>query len=160
MKKKIIVSILVVISVLFLVTAHVIFQHKKNPVYEPQKNLVAPIEIPDKGIVTYSEAINKQKPVFVMFYADWCTYCRRFMPVFGKFAKLYKDKYNFAVVNIDKAENSQLVLDFHIISLPSLYIIDPKINHKFILNMAATVDENIIREELDNYLVVRNNFVK
>ena len=157
MKKK----ILVITSVLICLTAIVCWLMTPSRIsYTPQQNLNAPIEIPAEGIVTIQEANESQKPQIMMFYVDWCGYCRRFMPKFGSYAKKYADKYAFTVVNCDNPENKQLVDDFHIMGFPALFLVDNEVGHKFSLHVGATVEPEIMAEELDNYLKVREKFLK
>ncbi len=144
---------------IFVVIGLVIFiftGNKKHSAYTPQQNLNAPIEIPAEYIVSIEEANSSDKPQVVLFYVDWCGYCRKFMPKFGEYAKQYSDKYSFAVVNADMPENRELIEKFHIIGFPSLFIIDNEINHHFSMHPAVTADGNIMAEELDNYLAVKD----
>ena len=127
--------------------------------HEAQRNLNAPIEIPDTGIMKYSSDISDEKPIVALFYVDWCTYCRRFMPEFGKLAKKHSDKFNFVVVNCDYPENKEIVEEFHIGGFPTLFIIDKKIGHNFPLNMAVTSDKELAKKELNKYLEFRERFV-
>lgn len=158
MKKKFFIGLFVAAAIGLFVFAHIVL--KANDAYTPQTNLQAPIEIPSEQIITMEEASQIDKPIVAMFYVDWCGYCRKFMPVFGKFANKYKNDYSFVVVNCDNYENKKLVDDYHIIGFPSLFMIDNEINHKFSLNMASTSDEKVMKEELDNYLTVRKNILK
>ena len=111
--------------------------------------------------ITYDEAVAaSEKPILAVFYVDWCGYCRKFMPVFGKIASQYVKDYTFSAINCDNPAYSQMLKDFHIIGFPSVFVIDKKINHKFILNTAVLSDESLIKEELDSYLRVRKNILK
>ena len=51
----------------------------------------------DKG-QSMEKALKKEKPVIVWFYTDWCGYCQRFAPTFGKVTKDKKIKNNFAEI--------------------------------------------------------------
>lgn len=158
MKKKFFIGLFIAAAIGLFVFAYVVL--KSNDSYTPQTNLQAPIEIPDAAILTMEEASHIEKPIVAMFYVDWCGYCRKFMPVFGKFANKYKNDYSFVVINCDNYENSKLIDDFHIVGFPSLFIIDNQINHRFSMHVAAVSDEKIMKEELDNYLTVRKNILK
>ena len=152
-------KLLTVIFILIIVGALIyIFMgnEKYKPSYTPQQNLNAPIEIPSEAIITMEEANNSTKPQVVMFYVDWCGYCRKFMPKFGDYANKYSDKYSFVVVNADIPENKPLMEEYHIMGFPSLFIVDKEINHKFSMHPAVTVNENIMTEELDSYLSVKD----
>ncbi len=158
MKKAIIITI---VSVAIVAVSAVIYGVLKgeSTSYTPQQNLDAPIEIPDTAIVTIQEANNIDKPQVAMFYVDWCTYCRRFMPKFGEIAKKYSDKYTFTVINCDNPENKEIVEKFHIMGFPALFVIDNEVGHNFSMHMGATVNNDIMIEELDNYLAVREKFL-
>lgn len=159
MKKKFFTGLFIFASIGLFIFAYIVLKDNSNT-YTPQQNLAAPIEITDKNIITYEEAKNIDKPIVVMFYVDWCTYCRKFMPVFGEMARRYKDSYSFAAINCDKPENAELLNVFHISGFPTLFLVDKKINHKFTLNMAGTAQPNILKEELDDYIEFRKNILK
>ena len=160
MKKKFFIGLFVFAVVGLFIFAHLVLKNNE-PKYEPQQvNLPAPIEIPATGVVSYEEAQNIDKPIVAMFYVDWCSYCRKYMPIFGELANFYKDKYSFVAINCDYPQYTKMVQDFHIMAFPSLFVIDNKIGHKFSLNMASTTSKSIAKEELDNYLKVRKNIVK
>lgn len=160
MKKKFFIGLFIFAAVGLFIFAHIVLKHNDNQAYRTQQNLNAPIEIPDESIVTYEEALKLDKPFILMFYVDWCSYCRRFMPVFGEIAKEYKDKYTFAVINCDYPQYAEIIKNFHIMGFPTIFLVDNKINHKFSLNLAATTNKSIFKEEINNYLNVRKNFIK
>jgi len=159
MKKKFFISLFIITAIVFFVFVYFLFKNNNNS-YQPQQNLQAPIEIPAENIITIQEAQTSDKPIVAMFYVDWCSYCRRFMPIFGEFAQKYKNDYTFVAINCDNPENINIVKDFHIMGFPSLFIIDNQINHKFTLNMAGTAEKSVMREELESYLKVRKNIIK
>ena len=158
MKKKFFIGLFIVAAVGLLST--LFFMYKINNEPQPQQNLQAPIEIPDAGITTYQEVTDTEKPIVAMFYVDWCGYCRRFMPNFGKIAKKFSKDYNFVVVNCDDANNIPLAKDYHIMGFPTIYMIDKKLDHSFTLSMAGTEDLNIMKEELANYTKFRNRILE
>jgi thioredoxin 1 len=73
--------------------------------------------------VEFREMVFKSSlPVLVEFYAPWCDYCREFTPIFAELAKEYKDKINFATVNID--ENESLAAKMGISSPPKFFLVN------------------------------------
>lgn len=159
MKKKIFIG-LFIFAVIGLFCFVYILLKQSTVSYVPQQNLKAPIEIPDAGIVAIQEVQNTDKPVVALFYVDWCSYCRRFMPVFGEFAKRYSDKYIFAAVNCDLPENQFFIKAYSIMGFPSIFIIDNKLDFQYALNTIVTVDNDIFSNELDKYLKLRNKALK
>lgn len=85
----------------------------------------------DKG-QTMEKALKKEKPVIVWFYTDWCGFCQRFAPTFGKLTKDFKIKREFAVayVNAELPENQGLMSEYQVQGFPTVYLLDPKTNKK------------------------------
>ena len=64
--------------------------------------------------------LESQKPVLVDFWAPWCAPCRMVSPVIEELAKEYKDKVEFAKVNVD--ETPFVASSYGIMSIPTLII--------------------------------------
>ena len=105
--------------------------------------------------ITYEEALKSDKPIIGLFYVDWCGYCLRFMPKYATLSKLYKDDYNFVMFNAEDPANKQIVDDVALSGFPTMYIIDPKYDNRFLLNNAIYLDLKKLRPELDRYLKIR-----
>lgn len=160
MKKKFFIGLFIFAAIGLFAFAHIVLKDNTESCEVGQKNLPAPIEIPETGILQLPDALKTDKPVFTMFYVDWCTYCRKFMPIFSALSVLYKDKYTFAVVNCDNPENKELVEKYHIGGFPTLYIIDEKLDFEMTINPAAIVDKNVMDRELLKYLKLRERVLK
>lgn len=105
--------------------------------------------------VSYDEAMQSEKPVIALFYVDWCGYCLRFMPKFKTVSNLYKDKYDIVMINAEDPEHQDLVQDVALSGFPTMYIIDPKYDNRFLLNNSIYMDLKKLRVELDRYLKIR-----
>jgi len=103
----------------------------------------------------YAEAMKDKKPSVAMFHSQWCTYCHQMMPTFQDFSEIYKDKYNFVLVDIDAPENKYVVEDYMPAAIPVIYIIDPTINNRVLLNSVLFNYPQKLRDELDRYLRIR-----
>lgn len=67
-----------------------------------------------------AEVLKSELPVLVDFYADWCGPCRMMEPVVESLAERYEGK---AVIGkIDSGENSDLALEYGVMSIPGLII--------------------------------------
>lgn len=161
MKKKFFIGLFIFAAIGLFVFAHLALKH--NNVEEPQtvqQNLRAPIEIPEGNIVSFEEAKKSDKPMIVMFYVDWCAYCRRFMPKFAEYSKEFNKDYTFTTINCDIPAYRTMVEDFHIMGFPTLYVIDKKLDFRYQLPSIVTIDKDIMTKELKKYSNLRNKALK
>ena len=104
----------------------------------------------------YAMAVNSDKPSVVLVYADWCGFCKRFMPSFESLYKQYGTRYNFSMVNGDnnKAIESQL----NVKGYPSLYIIDKKYKQQIFIDYNYYLDNSAMTARLNLYLKRRQEW--
>lgn len=76
----------------------------------------------DQGLIL---AKDQNKPVFLYFYADWCTFCTKLEKT------TYKDKdvlayltQNFISIKVDTEKDRQLAADWRVTGLPTLWFLD------------------------------------
>ena len=61
--------------------------------------------------------MKSNKPVIVIVYAQWCSACLMFKPIYENIAKKYKDQIVFATIDIDKAYD--FAVQYTIRSMPT-----------------------------------------
>jgi len=145
MKKKILITAIIAIAI--FITSAVVWA------FSPKKNL-KPSEY-NIG-TSYEFAIKDTKPSIVLFYADWCTYCMRFMPKYKLISEIYKGKYNFVMINVDNPKYVSVIKDFYLGGFPSIYIMDPKIDNRIFISNTLYGDLRKLRIEFDRYLRIRS----
>ena len=69
----------------------------------------------------FNEYINKDLPLLVDFWAEWCGPCRMLGPVIDEIADDYKGKIYVGKVNVD--EEPDLAASFKIMTIPTVYLI-------------------------------------
>ena len=110
--------------------------------------------------IPYEKALESDKPMLAVFYVDWCGYCMRFMPKFKTLSGIYKNKYNFVMINVEADENKALSDDVGITGFPTVYILDPKYDNRVLMSNSYYQNLKKFRVELDRYLRIRSLFDK
>jgi len=64
--------------------------------------------------------LDSQKPVLVDFWAIWCGPCRMVAPIIDELSEEYKDKVEFAKVNVDEA--SKIAANYNVMSIPTIIV--------------------------------------
>ena len=151
--KKKLITILAVIAIV-LSSASLILDgiliHKLNAKGVLQEPVVISKQY-DKG-QSMEKALKKEKPVIVWFYTDWCGFCQRFAPTFGKITKDKKIKNNFAVayVNAELPENGDLMAEYEVQGFPTIYLLNQKTKVKTQIGneklFTPDAKENLIEE--------------
>lgn len=104
---------------------------------------------------TYELAMKADKPFIALFYADWCTYCKKFMPKYKILSEVYGNKYNFVMINVENPKYEKVVRDYALSGFPTMYIIDPSIDNRILINNALYDNLFSVRTEFDRYLRIR-----
>ena len=66
------------------------------------------------------DVLLSEKPVIVDFWAAWCGPCRMVSPVLDEIAKAHAGK--ITVAKMDADANPQTVMDYRILSLPTMLV--------------------------------------
>lgn len=121
--------------------------------FAPKKNLTPS----DYQIgMPYEQAIKEDKPIIGLFYVDWCTYCRNFMPKLRLLDMIYKNKYNVVMINCEDKGNKNLVEDYQIGSYPTIYIIDYKLDNRVHIDNEYYDSLTLLKREFDRYLRIKS----
>ena len=146
MKKKILITLGIIIALAVSALAGVTVMAMNAPKHPSEYKI---------GI-KYDEALESQKPMLAVFYVDWCGYCLKFMPKFKILSKLYKDKFNFVMINVEENdETAKLANDVGITGFPTVYILDPKYDNRVLMSNSLYQNLGKFRTELDRYLRIR-----
>lgn len=138
-----IIGILVVVLILTASLSVWFFNTKTPQAVEHEQN------------TPYEHAMNEKKPFVMMFHSNWCTYCHQVMPIFQKLSNEYQGKYNFVLLNVDEPNMDYVVQDYMPASIPMVYIVDPSVDNRILLNTILFNYPEKLRAELDRYLRIK-----
>lgn len=103
------------------------------------------------GTLTCEQALKKDKPVVVMFSADYCLYCKRFKPIFFHLSDNLSDKYNFAYYDVTRKNKQSTCDSIDLDGIPTLYIINPKNNKKYLISEKYYSNPELLKLRLIEY---------
>lgn len=63
---------------------------------------------------------RESKPILIMFYAPWCTYCKTLKPEFSAAATELKNKCVLSAIDVHRPENTYVRNDYNITGFPTL----------------------------------------
>ena len=101
---------------------------------------------------SYKDAIKNDKPMLLVFYVNWCTYCRRLMPKLASLNNKYKDKYNIVLIECENKKNLSLVKKYNIQYYPMIYLIKNKGKYSEVVPSQYTVSLEAFKQYLDKNL--------
>ena len=108
----------------------------------------------DLGL-TLEQASKEDKPVLTVFYVDWCTYCKRFMPKLDKVRNVNKKDLNVVLINAEAPENEKLAREYKIAGFPTVYIIDPEYNNRVHIDSPFLESVKSLSTEVGRYARIR-----
>lgn len=95
----------------------------------------------------FNEIIEKEQPVLVDFYADWCGPCQTMAPYIERVAKEVEGKAKVLKVNIDK--NNGAAIAYGIRNIPTLIIFQ---NGEIKWRHSGILSGRQIKEQLEKYM--------
>ncbi len=86
---------------------------------------------------------NKDKLVFLVFYAPWCAPCRALAPVIDALSDRYEEVLSAYAVNVDTEES--LAAQYHVTVLPTVLVVR---NGEILKRYEADITEEMLKEIL------------
>ena len=129
---KCVITLLTFVFALTSMVYSIMVNHKMNILFKAA-NIETSAPKNDPGLISekydkgqsFAKAQEKNKPILVFFYANWCGYCQRFAPIYDKLSKdkEIKDALAVAYVNCEDEENADLVQEYEIEGFPTVYVV-------------------------------------
>jgi len=90
---------------------------------------------------------EKNLPVLVDFYADWCGPCKMMTPVMEELASQYEGKIKIAKLDVDK--NQATAAKFNVMSIPTLLFFK---NGQVVNQLMGAIPKEQLKKELNNLI--------
>ncbi|CAL4324775.1 thioredoxin [Buchnera aphidicola] len=91
--------------------------------------------------------LQEEKPVFVDFWAEWCSPCKLLLPILEEIAIQYHENIIFTKVNVDHC--SEIATKFEIQSIPTLLLFK---NKQVISKNIGLISKNEIKKLITLHL--------
>ncbi len=149
MDKRIKLIIEIVLFVLLLISISVLYNYLIQPNSDQSLKNVEKEETSQileiKNIEQFKQQVlNENDIVFIDFYATWCMPCKTMSPIIEEIAKEHKD-VKFVKVDID--ENEELAIEYNIMSIPTMIIIQ---NGEIVKTFVGIKSKETIVNELEH----------
>lgn len=95
----------------------------------------------------FNEIINRDKPVLIDFYADWCQPCKMMPPILKQVKSHFGDKLRILKVDVDR--NQAIAQKWGIQSIPTIMIFK---NGEMKLNQPGVMQANQLINALQPYI--------
>lgn len=94
------------------------------------------------------EVLMSNKPVLLVFWADWCSFCRELIPIIDDLADKYKDEIRFLTISADY--NKKAAANFQIKAIPyAIYFRNGQLINSFIGMRTKEEVEEFIKTGVD-----------
>lgn len=115
--------------------------------------LIALISLQKAQAITYEEAINLQKPMAILVYADWADDIDKVKSAFSSIEKNYSESYNFVYLNIANQDAKAFNKKFHIYpNLPYVLLFKDKGKISRYIQKSCVNDSACFSERLNFFL--------
>ena len=101
--------------------------------------------------IDYAKALESEKPMLLLFYADWCHFCIDFMPKYEALYKKYKNKYNFVKINVEDPAYIKEVEKYEIAGFPTVFLVNPKTDKHIQLENQNFGNMEILKKNLEDF---------
>lgn len=150
-KRKRLFGLAIIIAIIILMIASVVISINKTTPQAAEASQFSQVSEPTYP-KEYTNALAEEKPIFLFFYANWCSHCVEFFPTYEQLEKTYQDKYNFIKINIDEPENENLVQEFYVTGIPTVYVVDVKNSEKNYINPYVLHNKKSLKKTLDSFI--------
>ncbi|MFC1921128.1 thioredoxin domain-containing protein [Chloroflexota bacterium] len=92
-------------------------ENADNTIKDPSANNIQNIPVNER----INAVLEKEESVFILFYTDWCGFCKKQKPMLDMMEPEYSGDITFLRVNAD--ENRQAMQEFGVTGFPTMFLI-------------------------------------
>lgn len=101
--------------------------------------------------IEYKKALESEKPMLLLFYADWCHFCIDFMPKYETLYKKYKNKYNFVKINVEDPQHIAEVEKYEITGFPTVFLVNTQKDTHIQLDNSTFGEIKNLEKDLEDF---------
>ncbi len=145
-------------------------QYDENNSLVTSKNIetaTIPISEYARNLISYEDAMLVDKPTLLVFYMDWCDWCKKLAPSIPILKEKFDGKLNIVMINGEDARYEDVVKSYEINGYPTLLLADLKqgLYHKIKVdyyydNSHNNYDINRLKAYINDYLNKSESFNK
>lgn len=98
---------------------------------------------------------NSDVPVVVDFWAPWCPYCKKLMPIFDELSAEYKGKMRFVKLNVE--EEMSTAARYGVMSIPVLKFF---CSGREVYELLGYMPKDALKEEFEKVLSTYKTCIK
>lgn len=102
------------------------------------------------------QAAKMNKPLVALYTADYCTYCRRFKPIYDELSKELSTKYNFVKIDVTSKSRNGLCDNVNLHAIPTVYLFDLKTGKRQQVSTYLLSNKTALRSYIEKYYSIQN----
>lgn len=97
------------------------------------------------------QALTQNKPIVVLYTADYCFYCKRFKPIFYHLSHHLSNEYNFVIYDVTRKQQPSICDDIDLNGIPTLFVINPKTGKNYLVPERYYSNPELLKTKLLEY---------
>lgn len=121
-------------------------QKQEEPPAQYEQQIKVKYEPKADTIAVMKDALAKNKPILIDFWAVWCGPCKELKPIIEELQAQYSSDMIFLSIDVDDTEGSKLADEFKVEFIPDIVIMNA--NHEITAHYNDFVDKGSLEKSI------------